>query len=524
VRRKLLGGLAAASLILGLVPTPVVAASGHAVVIETRGWGHGVGMSQDGALAMGQDGATASDILGHFYPGTSITRRRGATVRVSVLDAGRAVVVAFPGGGEVRDSRSGSQSPGFPVTVNPGGSVELSVDGSGYRAKPLSGATAAPVAPAPAAEGDGAEPDGEAEVESAAAPTTTAPDGVSQLLGGLLAPPTTAAAAAAPPPSRDQAAAAAGDEPEEPTDPVSGRSLWAMPKGGSSVALPAQGRRYRGVIEATSGGGGIKLVNELDVEQYLRGMGEVLEPGWPAASLQAQAIAARTYALWTTAAGRELCSSQQCQVYLGEQAEYGAMNAAVEATQGQVLVHEGALVEALYSANAGGVSATAEEGFGPDSIDQPYLQAVPHRSVDPKVATTTIDMAELGRRFGYGGEVSDVRIGRQGPSGRALEVVIDGSAGPLAVSGQRFWHDLNLPSTLYTIRVEAPPQPEGQGASLFTEAGDGVPDAGSGAVGPAATGVDALVPAGSLGRAPWVAVAVLLMSAWAVAARRVSGA
>ena len=124
MRRKLLGGLVAGSSLLTLVPSgPATAASAHVVVIETRGWGHGVGMAQDGALAMGQDGASAGDILGHFYPGTSIARRGGTTVRVGVLDAGGPVVVAFPGGGEVRDSPAGAQPPGFPVTVSPGGSL-----------------------------------------------------------------------------------------------------------------------------------------------------------------------------------------------------------------------------------------------------------------------------------------------------------------------------------------------------------------------------------------------------------------
>jgi len=518
VRRKLLCGLAAASTVLTAVP-PAAAASGHVVVIETRGWGHGVGMSQDGALAMGQDGASAVDILGHFYPGTSITRRGGVTVRVPVLDAAGAVVVAFPGGGEVRDSPSGPQPAGFPVTVNPGGSVELSFEGSRYRAKPLSGAALAPVAPPPPGAPAPAPAPGAGPSPATAAPPA---DGVNKLLQGLLPPTTTTAppAPAAPPPAAAGGTAGAAAPPTAETGAVSGRSLWALPRGGSSVALPGEGRRYRGVFEATAGGGGLRLVNQVDVEQYLQGMGEVLDPGWPAASLQAQAIAARTYALWTTAAGRELCSTQQCQVYLGEQAEYGAMNAAVQATRGQVLTYDGALVEAVYSANAGGVSATPTEGFGAGSTDHPYLRPAPHRSADPKVAETRMDMAQLGRRFGYGGEVSDVRVGQTGPSGRALEVVLDGTAGPLVVPGARFWNDLGLASSLYTIRVEAPAA-EGERVSLLDDGGAGdVAAGGPGAgAGPGAVGV---LP-GSLGRVPWVALAVLLMSTWGVAAKRFGG-
>ncbi|MBQ7136371.1 MAG: stage II sporulation protein D [Bacilli bacterium] len=42
------------------------------VVITTRGYGHGVGMSQYGANGMGNIGKTYTEILKHYYPGTTI--------------------------------------------------------------------------------------------------------------------------------------------------------------------------------------------------------------------------------------------------------------------------------------------------------------------------------------------------------------------------------------------------------------------------------------------------------------------
>ena len=53
------------------------------LVIEGRGFGHGVGMAQDGAYWMGRAGASTEEILGHFYPGTGIGRATGS-VRVAV--------------------------------------------------------------------------------------------------------------------------------------------------------------------------------------------------------------------------------------------------------------------------------------------------------------------------------------------------------------------------------------------------------------------------------------------------------
>src|SRR5690606_36952158 len=110
---------------------------------------------------------------------------------------------------------------------------------------------------------------------------------------------------------------------------VTGSSVWAVPAGGGLLGLPEVGARYRGVVEAAAGGDGLRVVNELDVEQYLRGMGEVRNPSWPQASLQAQAVAARTYALRAMRANGEICATQRCQVYLGQQAEYAAMDEAV---------------------------------------------------------------------------------------------------------------------------------------------------------------------------------------------------
>lgn len=47
---------------------------GEKFVFTTKGYGHGVGMSQRGAEAMAQNGAVYSEILLHYYPGTEICR------------------------------------------------------------------------------------------------------------------------------------------------------------------------------------------------------------------------------------------------------------------------------------------------------------------------------------------------------------------------------------------------------------------------------------------------------------------
>ena len=122
--RRSLGAFAAVVASLAALPSvPAVAQPAPPVlVIEGKGFGHGVGMAQDGAYSMAAAGKSAAAILSHFYPCTAIARRT-ATVRVGIHESPGPVVVVLPAGGEVRDAPSGAQSPGFPVPVSPGGSL-----------------------------------------------------------------------------------------------------------------------------------------------------------------------------------------------------------------------------------------------------------------------------------------------------------------------------------------------------------------------------------------------------------------
>ena len=507
VPRRSLGALAA--LLASLTPSPAVAQEVPVLVIEGKGFGHGVGMPQDGAHAMAAAGASAADILDRFYPGTSLARR-SATVRVAVHESPGPVVVAFPGGGEVRDAPSGNQSPGFPITVNPGGSVQLAFEGSKYKATPLAGAALTRVAtPAPPPAPAPPPPPSPAPAPTPT-PTTNPLDPLLQALLPTTVAPTTAPPAATAPP--------APTVPPAQKDAVSGRSLWAVPRGDSPVALPGVGRSYRGTVLAGAGGGGLALINEVDVERYLTGLGE-MPASWPAAALQAQAIAARTFAVRAAAAGKTLCDDQQCQVYIGAGNEHPATAAAARATRGQVLTHGGGLAETVYSASAGGLSGTAEEGFGPGSPDLPYLKPVAYEVADPQLWATTMPLREAGARFGYRGELRDVRVSRTGPSGRPLEITFDGPDGPMAVDGHRFWAALKLRSTLFTLRTEVAPVPGAEGESLVAlpELPSGVGTPSSPATATATAGAGTEPP----WRAPWIVLAAVALGLSARGTRRV---
>src|SRR6266511_3714590 len=108
--------------------------------------------------------------------------------------------------------------------------------------------------------------------------------------------------------------------------------------------------RYPGTLSVKrSDGGTLSLTVTLPFERYLQGIAEV-PPSWPTAALEAQAIAARSYALattgWSGSQGETLktpiCASTSCQVYGGipvpPEADIRRWYRAVRATSGEVLL------------------------------------------------------------------------------------------------------------------------------------------------------------------------------------------
>lgn len=453
-----------------LFPAPVHGQGGVPVlVIDGRGFGHGVGMAQDGAFWMGRDGAQTNQILGQFYPGTRIGKGAG-NVRVVVLapQPSNDTVVGFPGGGEIRDALSGPQSAGFPVRVPAGGQVRLHWDGSRYSVV-TGGAGQAQAAPSAHLTSFTTPNTGAAAEQLPTDSTTTS----STLLPPPTEPTTTTTAPPAPtPPPQSTTTTAPPPSPPASAGPSSSRTLWAVPVSGAVTTVPARGRQYRGAIEATAAPGSLELVNELDVEQYLRGMGEVRDPSWPAASLRTQAIAARTYAMRAMGAAGQICDDTRCQVYLGQQAEYGAMDKAVSDTRGQVLFYGSSLASTVYSANGGGIEGTRQEGFGtsPDDSSYPYLRSAPYPTKDPMPWTVKVALTDVAARLGYSGHLASVRVAATGPSGRVLSVQLDGDAGGKQTTGIAAAAALGLKSTLFTLRSEtdsAAPAPPPTDASFI---------------------------------------------------------
>ncbi len=127
---------------------------------------------------------------------------------------------------------------------------------------------------------------------------------------------------------------------------------------------------YRGefLIIPSPKSGGLTLVNQVGLESYLYGVvpWEIGRHGEEKKSaLAAQAVAARTYTIShlgsRNSRGFDVYASVMDQVYKGSRHEDALCNEAVEETVGQVLISQGRLVDAYYSACCGGHASRVEK-------------------------------------------------------------------------------------------------------------------------------------------------------------------
>ena len=136
---------------------------------------------------------------------------------------------------------------------------------------------------------------------------------------------------------------------------------------------------YRGQFKIINDGGSLTVMNDIPLELYIRGVVPSEMPsGWEHEAHKAQAIAARSYAVANMGKrakyGYDLKDTPEDQAYGGASAETTQTNEAVTETEGIVLVCQGKIVPAYYSASAGGKTNTGSQVW---SHDLPFLKSVP---------------------------------------------------------------------------------------------------------------------------------------------------
>lgn len=136
-------------------------------------------------------------------------------------------------------------------------------------------------------------------------------------------------------------------------------------------------RSYRGSIAIKSEGTTLFAINQVDIEDYLKSVvpSEIFNRG-PASALEAQAIAARTYAVRNIDRHQKksdyhLCDTVHCQAYTGIVREIKATSLAVKNTEGKILAYNNEPVNAVYHSNCGGILICSSAAWGGKTV--PYL-------------------------------------------------------------------------------------------------------------------------------------------------------
>jgi len=142
--------------------------------------------------------------------------------------------------------------------------------------------------------------------------------------------------------------------------------------------LQVEDKKYRGHIEINIHQSLLRVINVIEIEEYLYGvLKKEISPEWPAEALKAQAIAARTFALSNMnkyiEQGYHICATTNSQEYGGVFHEHPATNKAVNDTRGIVAIYEGEPINAVYHSDSGGYTENSEDVWG---SYVPYLRSI----------------------------------------------------------------------------------------------------------------------------------------------------
>ena len=398
------------SIVLSFFPTSILINPAQAVpnewIIVGSGWGHGVGLSQYGALGQALDGKSWQDILAHYYPGTNLSDSPSdKQITVGLSQDKTAVFV-----------RLDKLSDDAQLEVSIDGNVVATI-GSGTVIRVESNSNAI-------VSSGGA--DGRAEARGSGKKVSFRISAGSGLINTNSGTPDTNA--------------------------------------GSALATP--GHRYKyGILNVVYGGdndGRPDLYTSISMrlaDEYLLGIGE-MSSTWNKAALVAQVVASRSYGLGKLNSGlRGNCgchiyNNATDQVYVGYSKESDAwrdaVNSAVTSSnQPAVLTYGGKAVTAYFASSTGGRTMSTMDAWGGNvswsqSVDDNW--SINARNPN---ARWGVRMSQSGMATALGlSNVQSIEVVERYSSGAAKTLVAkDSNGGSVTLSGRTFQARMKLKST-----------------------------------------------------------------------------
>lgn len=231
--------------------------------------------------------------------------------------------------------------------------------------------------------------------------------------------------------------------------------FWIEPTGKGFVYIGDRWYRGRTLVIPTEKG--LTAVNWVDLEEYLYSViGGEMDARWPQEALKAQAIAARTFALYEREKQRSNPiydlgdSPDRWQIYKGVISESPKTYDAVDKTAGQVLTYNNRIILSVFHACSGGHTENVEDVW---VSREPYLRAVPDydQNISECRWSRTFSPGEISARISGVGNVKDMIPEAFSPfrSVKALRIV--GDKGTKVLEGEDVRTALKLRSTRFSV-------------------------------------------------------------------------
>lgn len=231
--------------------------------------------------------------------------------------------------------------------------------------------------------------------------------------------------------------------------------FWIEPTGKGFVYIGDRWYRGRTLVVPTEKG--LTAVNWVDDQEYLYSvLGGEMDASWPQEALKAQAIAARTYALYEREKQRnnpiyDLGNTpDRWQIYKGVISEAPATYAAVDSTLGQVLTYKNRIILSVFHACSGGHTENVEDVWG---SNEPYLRAV--QDYDQNISecnwVKTFSPTEISAKFPEVGNVKDMIPETYSPFRSVKVLKIVGNRGTKVLQGEEVRTALKLKSTRFSV-------------------------------------------------------------------------
>ncbi|WGV27622.1 SpoIID/LytB domain-containing protein [Halotia branconii] len=231
--------------------------------------------------------------------------------------------------------------------------------------------------------------------------------------------------------------------------------FWIEPTGKGFVYIGDRWYRGRTLVVPTEKG--LTAVNWVDMEEYLYSvLGGEMNASWPQEALKAQAIAARTYALYEREKQRNNplydlgASPDRWQIYKGVNSESPGTYAAVDGTANQVLTYKNKIILSVFHACSGGHTENVEDVWG---NTLPYLRAV--QDYDQNVSecnwVKTFSPSEISAQISGVGNVKQMIPESYSPFRSVKVLKIVGDKGTKVLQGEQVRTALKLKSTRFNV-------------------------------------------------------------------------